>query len=159
MADLVASSIDADATVGVLDKIIAEQGTHPRFIRCDNSPELTAAALQDWCPLTDTGTAYIDPGAPWQNPQVESYASRMRDELLAIEQFDTLLEAQLLIADWTTEYNEHRPHSTLGMLTPTEYAQQWRLYATIGGRWVRAGSLMVGGVCHLTPVWSMRRSR
>ena len=88
-----AYSIDADATVGVLDKIVAERGTHPEFIRCDNAPELTAAALRAWCRFTGAGTAYIDPGSPWQNPWVESYPSRMRDELLAIEQFDTLLEA------------------------------------------------------------------
>jgi len=126
LADLVAYSIDADATVGVLDKIVGWRGTHPRFIRCDNGPELTAAALRDWCRFTGTGTSYIDPGAPWQNPWVESYGSRMRDELLAIEQFDTLLEAQVLVADWREEYNDYRPHSALGMLTPTEYARQWR---------------------------------
>jgi transposase InsO family protein len=50
----------------------------------------------------------------------------MRDELLAIEQFDTLLEAQVLISDWRIEYNTYRPHSALGGLTPTEYADQWR---------------------------------
>ena len=47
----------------------------------------------------------VEPGSPWQNPWVESYASPMRDELLAIEQFDTLLEAQVLVADWRDEYN------------------------------------------------------
>ena len=50
----------------------------------------------------------------------------MRDELLAIEQFDTLLEAQVLIADWRIEYNTYRPHSALGMLTPVEFADHWR---------------------------------
>ena len=49
----------------------------------------------------------------------------MRDELLAIEQFDTLLEAQVLVADWRNEYNTYRPHSALGMLTPTEFAGRW----------------------------------
>ncbi|MDP8930810.1 MAG: transposase [Actinomycetota bacterium] len=68
----------------------------------------------------------MDPGSPWQNPWVESYASRMPDELLAIEQFDTLLEAQVLVADWRAEYNDYRPHSALGMLTPAEFARQWR---------------------------------
>lgn len=126
LSDLVAYSIDADATVSVLDKIVGHRGTHPRFIRCDNGPELTAVALRDWCRFTGAGTAYIDPGAPWQNPWVESYGSRMRDELLSIETFDTLLEAQVLVADWREEYNDYRPHSALGMLTPTEYAQQWR---------------------------------
>ncbi|GAA3227948.1 hypothetical protein GCM10020256_39710 [Streptomyces thermocoprophilus] len=90
LADLVAYSIDADATVACLDKIAAVRG-FPQFIRCDNGPELTAAALRDWCRFTSTRTSYIEPGSPWQNPWVESYGGRMRDELLAVEQFDTLL--------------------------------------------------------------------
>lgn len=49
----------------------------------------------------------------------------MRDELLGIEQFDPLLEAQVLVADWRTEYNSYRPHSALGVLTPVEFADQW----------------------------------
>ncbi len=126
LSDLVSHSIDADATVAVLDKIAAARGVHPEFIRCDNGPELTANALRDWCRFTNAATAYIEPGSPWQNPWVESYGSRMRDELLAIEQFDTLLEAQVLIADWRSQYNDYRPHSALAMLTPTQYAQQWR---------------------------------
>ncbi len=126
LSDLVDHSIDADATVATLDKIVGTRGTHPSFIRCDNGPELTANALRDWCRFGGAGTSYIDPGSPWQNPWVESYASRMRDELLAIEQFDTQLEAQVLVADWRIEYNERRPHSALGMLTPTEFARQWR---------------------------------
>ena len=50
----------------------------------------------------------------------------MRDELLAIEIFDTLLEAQVLVSDWRDEYNNYRPHSALGMLTPAEFTRQWR---------------------------------
>jgi transposase InsO family protein len=50
----------------------------------------------------------------------------MRDELLVIGQFDTLLEAQVLVVDWRQEYDTYRPHSALGMLTPTEFAAQWR---------------------------------
>ena len=126
LSDLVAYSIDADAVVALLDKLVGLRGTHPRFIRMDNGPELTANALRDWCRFTGAGTSYIEPGSPWQNPWVESYGSRMRDELLAIEQFDTLLEAQILVADWRQEYNDYRPHSALGMLTPTEFARQWR---------------------------------
>jgi putative transposase len=88
--------------------------------------ELTANALRDWCRFGGCGTGYIKPGSPSENPWVESYGSRMRDKLLAIVQFDTLLEAQVLVADWRTEYNTDRRHSALGMLTPTEYAHQWR---------------------------------
>jgi len=90
-------------------------------VRRDNGPELTANALRDWCRFTGTGTSYIEPGTSWQHPWVESYGSRMRDELLSIEQFDTLLEAQVLVADWREEYNHYRPHSALGMLTPAEF--------------------------------------
>ncbi len=125
LCDLVASSIDADRTVEVLDQLVFERGA-PEFIRMDNGPELTAHTLRDWCRFTRTATSYIDPGSPWQNPWVESYGSRMRDELLAIEQFDTLLEAQVLVADWREEYNTYRPHSALGMLTPAEFAVRWR---------------------------------
>ena len=124
LADHVDYSIDADATVAALDTIVAARSRHPEFIRCDNGPELTANALKDWCRFGGAGPSYIDPGSPWQNPWVESYGGRMRDELLAIEQFDTLLEAQVLIADWRTEYNTYRPHSALGMLTPAQYADK-----------------------------------
>jgi len=92
-----------------------------------NGPELTANALRDWCRFTGAGTSYIDPGSPWQNPWVESYGGRMRDELLAVEQFDSLLEVRVLAADWRIEYNTYRPHSALGMLTPVEFAERWRI--------------------------------
>jgi len=124
LSDLVAYSIDADTTVAELDRIVGQRGCRPTFIRMDNGPELTAYALRDWCRFTGAGTSYIDPGSPWQNPWVESYGSRMRDELLAIEQFDSLLEAQVLVADWKEEYNTYRPHSALGMLTPVEFAER-----------------------------------
>ena len=126
LSELVDHSIDADATVAALDKISAERGAPPTYIRMDNGPELTANALRDWCRFSKAGSVYIEPGSPWQNPWVESYDSRLRDELLAIEQFDTLLEAQVLVADWRSQYNSYRPHSALGMLSPDEFARRWR---------------------------------
>ena len=125
LADVVDYSIDADATVACLDKVASARGRFPENIRCDNGPELTANALRDWCRFTGTKTKYIDPGSPWQNPWVESYGSRMRDELLSIEQFDSLLEAQVLVSDWRNDYNTYRPYSALGMLAPAEHADQW----------------------------------
>ena len=117
--------IDADATVKVLDRLVTERGRPPRFIRMDNGPELTANTLRDWCRFTGQGTSYIEPGSPWQNPYVESFGSRLRDELLAVEAFSSLLEAQVLVEDWRIEYNTLRPHSALGYLTPTDYAKTW----------------------------------
>jgi putative transposase len=119
--------IDADATVAVLDRLIAERATTPRFIRCDNGPELTANALRDWCRFNQAGTSYIEPGSPWQNPYVESFGGRLRDELLAVEAFSSLLEARVLVEDWRIEYNALRPHSALGYRTPVQYAQAWTI--------------------------------
>jgi putative transposase len=67
----------------------------------------------------------IEPGSPWQNAWIESFNARVRDELLNIEQFDSLLEAKVLIEDWRVDYNNLRPHSRLGRKTPTDYAQAW----------------------------------
>ena len=117
--------IDADATVAVLDRIVAARGRAPEHIRCDNGPELTANALRDWCRFSRTGTSYIEPGSPWQNPYVESFGSRIRDELLSGELFETLAEAQVLVEDWRVDYNTERPHSALGMMAPARFATSW----------------------------------
>ena len=76
--------IDADATVDVLDRIVAARGQSPEFLRCDNGPELTANALKDWCRFGHTASAYIEPRSPSGNPFVESFIARVRDELLAV---------------------------------------------------------------------------
>ena len=118
LAIVAARRINADATAATLEGIVAVRGTAPAYIRCDNGPELTANALRDWCLFSGTGSSYIEPGAPWENPYVESFNGRLRDEFLAVEQFDSLLEAQVLIEDWRIEYNTKRPHSSLGWLAP-----------------------------------------
>jgi hypothetical protein len=59
--------IDGDAAVDVLDRLVRVRGRAPEFIRCDNGPELTANALKDWCRFPQTGTAFIEPGSPWEN--------------------------------------------------------------------------------------------
>ena len=127
---LVARSIDADRTVGVLERLVAERGVAPEHLRMDNGPELTAHALMDWCRLSNAGTAYIEPGSPWQNPFVESFHSRVRDELLDVEQFACLAEARVVIGDWREDYNRHRPHSSLGMRAPAVFAAEWAADAT-----------------------------
>jgi putative transposase len=58
-------------------------------------------------------------------PYVESFGGRLRDQLLAVEAFSSLLEARVLVQDWRIEYNTVRPHSALGSLTPTDYAKTW----------------------------------
>jgi putative transposase len=121
---LVERNIDSDRTVSVLEAVVTERGA-PVHLRMDNGPEMTANALRDWCQLSETGTAYIEPGSPWQNPYVESFHSRVRDELLDIEEFSCLAEARVVIGDWQEDYNLRRPHSSLGMRTPAAFAAEW----------------------------------
>jgi putative transposase len=74
---------------------------------------------------TRTDTVFIDPGSPWQNAWIESFNGRLRDEFLNGQLFDTLLEAQVLLEDWRTDYNINRPHSAHGWLTPVEFVEAW----------------------------------
>ena len=126
--------IDSDQTVAVLDGLVAARGRAPEHVRCDNGPELTASALRDWCRFSRTATSYIEPGSPWQNPYVESFGSRIRDELLSGELFETLAEARVLIEDWRLDYNQNRPHSALGMMAPARFAASWRRSGSINQR-------------------------
>jgi putative transposase len=118
----VGRSASADQVVGELERLIGARGRAPRFLRMDNGPELTSHALRDWCRFTDTATVFIEPGCPWQNPFVESFHARVRDELLNVEQFACLAEARVVIGDWREDYNTRRTHSALGRRTPAAFA-------------------------------------
>ena len=102
----------------------------PENVRCDNGPELTANALRDWCTSTQVATSYIEPGAPWQNPFAESFNARVRDELLNLEEFSCLLDAQVLTEGWRTTYNAEHLHSSLGYKSPDAFAAAWTPAAT-----------------------------
>lgn len=94
----------------------------PEHIRSDNGPEFTAKAVRAW--LADLGvkTLFIEPGSPWENGYIESFNGKLRDELLNVELFETLLEAKVLTAEWRREYNWRRPHSALGYRPPAPEA-------------------------------------
>ncbi len=124
LACTVGRSMDADGVVAVIERLAGERGA-PGHLRMDNGPELVAWALRDWCRLSGVATSYIEPGSPWENPWIESFNGRLRDELLNVEEFGSLLEAQVLVEAWRIEYNTWRPHSSLSDLTPTEFAQRW----------------------------------
>lgn len=117
-------SITGDDLVRVLDRLVAVHG-HPVFIRMDNGPEMTCHAIADWCRFSATGSVFIEPGSPWQNAFVESFNGKLRDELLTIELFHSLLEAKVMAEDYRKLYNTHRPHSSLGYRTPSEFTLDW----------------------------------
>ncbi len=81
--------------------------------------------MADWCRFNGTGTVFIDPGSPWQNAWIESFNGRLRDEYLNGQLFESLLEAQVLLEVWRIEYNNERPHSSLGWKSPVESAEDW----------------------------------
>lgn len=123
-AIVVDRSLNADAVVTLLDRLAAQRGA-PAFVRFDNGPEFVAYAVADWCRFNGVNTVFIDPGSPWQNAWIESFNGRLRDELLNRWQFDSLLEARVIIEDWRMDYNIARPHTAHGDLTPTEFATAW----------------------------------
>jgi putative transposase len=123
-AIVVERSIDADLVVATLDRLALTRGT-PAFVRFDNGPEFVAHAVADWCRFNGVGSIFIDPGSPWQNAWIESFNGRLRDELLNGWQFNSLLEAKVIIEDWRIDYNLNRPHSAHGDLTPSEFANRW----------------------------------
>ena len=95
----------------------------PEHIRSsDNGPEFTAKAVRKWLINLGIKTLYIEPGSPWENGYVESFIGKFRDELLIGEIFDTLLEARVVIEFWRREYNQFRPHSSLGYRPPAPEA-------------------------------------
>lgn len=94
----------------------------PEHIRSDNGPEFTAKAIRKWLNRLDIKTLFIEPGSPWENGYIESFNGKLRDELLNLEIFTTLAEARVLITDWRRQYNQVRPHSSLGYRPPAPEA-------------------------------------
>ena len=117
-------SITSEDVLDTLAELFAMRGV-PRHIRSDNGPEFIAGAIRQWLKRVDVETLYIEPGAPWENGYAESFHSRFRDELLAIEEFENLSSARRLTAMWKREYNEQRPHSSLGYVPPAEFSARW----------------------------------
>ena len=88
------------------------------------SPEFVSRAILKW--LVDSGihTAHIDPGKPWQNGSNESFNGKFRDECLGMQWFKNRIDAKILIEEFRRQFNEVRPHSSLGQLTPAEFKQK-----------------------------------
>ena len=108
-----------------LDTIIAQRGK-PATCVSDNGTELTSMAILRWCQDTGVEWHYIAPGKPQQNALIESFNGRLRDELLNETLFSSLAHARIALATWQIDYNTVRPHSSLGNLTPLEYANRSR---------------------------------
>ncbi|MEY4763211.1 MAG: hypothetical protein RLZZ200_3068, partial [Pseudomonadota bacterium] len=116
----VAGSIRSGRVIEVLSRLVSEHGA-PRYLRSDNGPEFVSKAVLKWLAETNIDTAHSDPGKPWQNGLDESFNGKFRDECLILEWFRNRAEAKPIIENWRRHYNEVRPHSSLGYLTPAEF--------------------------------------
>ena len=123
-------SITSEDVIDTLAELFAMRGV-PKCIRSDNGPEFVAKAIRRWLGLVDVEALYIEPGSPWENGFAESFHSRLRDEFLALEIFESLSAAKRLTRQWREDYNHHRPHSSLGYVPPVEFAA--RCAASIPG--------------------------
>ncbi len=109
--------------VAALDQAIERAGT-PISITVDHGTEFTSKALEEWAYRRGVKLDFIHPGKPTENGHIESFNGRLRDECLNVLQFVSIQDAREKIEAWRIDYNAHRPHSSLGHLTPSEYAQQ-----------------------------------
>jgi len=121
LAILVARKIKAQEVIDLLFHLFIFRGI-PEHIRSDNGPEFIAKAIRSWLNQLGVTTLFIEPGSLWENGYVESFNGKLRDELLDREIFTTLTEAKVLIEQWRKEYNQVRPHSTLGYQPPAPEA-------------------------------------
>ena len=113
-------SLPAGRVVRVLDRAAAWRG-YPKKLRVDNGPELTSVRLADWADDNDVELEFTEPGRPMQNGFVERFNRTYRTEVLDLYIFKKLKEVQEITDNWVIEYNEERPHESLGNLTPKEY--------------------------------------
>ena len=121
-----ARSLTGPAVTRELAKVVGRRGA-PTVIRSDNGSEFIGQVIREWLTAKRVGTLFIAPGSPWENGYAESFHSRLRDEFLNDERFETVGEAKVKAQDWRHDFNTIRPHSSLGYQTPREAARRSRL--------------------------------
>ncbi len=116
-------SITSEDAIDTLAELFAMHGV-PKRIRSDNGPEFISVAIKRWLSSLGIEVLYIEPGSPWQNGFCESFNSKLRDEYLGQTELMNEQDARLKARAWQFDFNEQRPHSSLGYLTPSEFARR-----------------------------------
>jgi transposase InsO family protein len=120
----VESSIPALVVIEALEWLFLTRGV-PKYLRSDNGPEFISKAVCQWLKESGCSSLFIKPGSPWENGYIESFNDKLRDECLNREIFRNGKETQTIVEAWRGEYNNYRPHSSLGYLTPSEFARRY----------------------------------
>ncbi len=122
-------SLTGHRVVAVLECLVASYGCpevgYPEVIFIDNGTEFTSKAVDQWAYENGVKLDFSRPGTPTDNAFVESFNGRLREECLNLHWFTSLADARQTIEAWRQAYNGHRPHSSLGYLTPAEYLSNW----------------------------------
>lgn len=120
------TSLPSFRVIRVLERLIAQRGK-PANIRCDNGPEFISHKLEEWCndKTRQITLQFIQPGKPMQNAYIERKNGSMRRELLNAYMFNSLSEVRILKEEWRLDYNQDRPHKSLGYRSPLNYAKHW----------------------------------
>lgn len=115
------TSLPGLRVVQVLERVAQERGL-PEALQVDNGPEFISRVVDQWAYAHGVALHFIDPGKPVQNAFIESFNGKFRDECLSQSWYTSLEDARQIIEAWRTDYNSVRPHSSLGYLTPEQYA-------------------------------------
>ena len=126
------TSLPGRRVVSVLERLAESRGL-PQSVTVDNGPEFVSKALDEWAYRQQLHLRFIEPGKPQQNAYIESFNGKFRDECLNEHWFLSMRHARQVIAAWRQEYNDERPHSSLGYLTPNKFAESF----------LTAGSMLV----------------
>ena len=116
----VGTSISSGRLIRTMDQLVEVYGA-PAGIRMDNGPEMTAEKFVEWAKSKGIELRYIQPGKPNQNAFIERFNKSFRSEVLDAYLFNSLSEAQEAADHWMMDYNEKRPHESLGNVPPMEY--------------------------------------
>lgn len=125
------TSLPGAGVVRVLERVALARGL-PEAISVDNGPEFTSKVMDEWASERGVSLCFIEPGKPVQNAFIESFNGKFRDECLNEHYFSSILEAQAIVEAWRQDYNQVRPHSALGNLTPADFAQTAQVTALAG---------------------------
>ncbi len=125
-------SLTSARVVGVLEQLVSTRSA-PAVITVDNGSEFYSRRTDAWAYQHGVQLTFSRPGKPMDNPFIESFNGRLRDEHLNVELFFSVADAQRKIVKWQRDYNEDRPHSSLGNISPREFAAQWQLTEAAGG--------------------------
>ena len=118
--------------VRVLERLVAERAA-PAVISVDNGSEFYSRRTDAWAYQRRIRLLFSRPGKPMDNPFIESFNGRLRDEQLNVELFFSVGDAQHKLLEWQRDCNEDRPHSSLGNISPREFVAQWQLTETAVG--------------------------